>query len=371
MARRLHAACAGLLLWFLPVGFLAAAAPPALHKEQFYQPGPVSGFLFEGRLYTLRVYKRSVDPLEGVVKAGELEFPDLVNSSILHKEPRGPELISLGCGYLDEGGWYRWRVSQRCLWATGSHANRMARYYRIPMGYLGNAGFVPTLTCKLGATPVMALAWEAAESSQPGAREVLRTTCWDFLPAADRKVYLFRAWKGQLLVWRGKQALDRLDLADEEGTGTRWENEVKTEGGDFNYPPLARLRTELSEPFLAHGDASHFFFVTRSGQIHGCARTAIGGRTRVIWQDPRRPVRLLLTDAATDRTFAFAYPDRPSADAPDVYFPLAEKIVPTALKRDANSPAAAETTEDAMRAAARVLIDAGKIARPTRPGEKR
>src|SRR4051812_26698040 len=100
-----------------------AAAPPRPQKELLPQPGPASGFVVGTRLYTMRVYKRSVwkaDP--DSYDVDWFVAPDACHTSLLDREARKPELRvvpRLG----SENCLYRWRISQKCFWCTGGPAS--------------------------------------------------------------------------------------------------------------------------------------------------------------------------------------------------------------------------------------------------------
>src|SRR5262249_9165626 len=82
--------------------------------------------------------------------------------------------------------------------------------------------------------------------------------------------------------------------------------------------------------FLAYRDEKNSYFVTDSGQVHYLPRHGNPRRTALLWGDPDRPVRLLISDTVPRRAFAFAL-RQPWADPrkkPDVCFVLQPKLKP-------------------------------------------
>jgi hypothetical protein len=69
-----------------------------------------------------------------------------------------------------------------------------------------------------------------------------------------------------------------------------------------------------------------YLFVTDSGNVHIARPAAKGPRTiEPVWVDKAHPVVALITDAATQKTYAFTRAADAKPGAKDVYFELAEK----------------------------------------------
>ena len=143
----------------------------------------------------------------------------------------------------------------------------------------------------------------------------------------DGKLYVFVAWKGRLTMWTGKmpKVKGKSVLHHPRIVWDNWK-EVKEERPD----PSAALvvQTGVKETFFSYQDKTHYLFVTESGQVHSLPRKGKPEKTELVWQDKRRPVRLLIEDSATGTTWAFAPRTDPKKDkdVKDVFFPLAHKI---------------------------------------------
>jgi hypothetical protein len=133
------------------------------------------------------------------------------------------------------------------------------------------------------------------------------------------KLFVFLAWKGRLTLWTGRLPKVRKTF-DLDQPPIRWDAEI----------PELKVATEIkNERFFAYQDKRHWYFVTDSGKVHRLARDGEHSATECIWKDTKRPVRMLVEDNATGKTWAFApRKDRSDKKLPDVYFPLAKKIEP-------------------------------------------
>jgi hypothetical protein len=319
------------------------------------------------RLYFCRVH-RYFNSVEGNFNLSWSKGAVLCNAAIVGKEARGPELFPLS--HLPLGpGCYRWRVSGDCVWETGSQVNLWCDYTRVPLKYLGNPNFVPEVVCNQVVDPLWELAHREDRSFGHFVPEPPTAKWpWDFLPERGNRVSVFYVREDEVQVWKGTYSLDHMGVFA-EADQPHWDGEKPgTEKGQMHYPPLFRLKTDLKGSFLTYADDTHFLFVTEGGQIHACPKSGKTRRTEVLWKDSVRPVRLLLGDATTGKTFAFAHRDGPpTKEWPDVYFPLASKVLPISLPRTADSPASATDREEALLAAARLLIKAGRIKAVTTP----
>ncbi len=150
------------------------------------------------------------------------------------------------------------------------------------------------------------------------------------------RLHLFLSWKGKIKAWEGTLP----DVIERRGRGIRWDGGIHSEERLADPPAKCEVDTTVREAFLAYRDAWNFYFVTASGQVHRLPRRGKPDRTSVLWADPDRPVRLVINDAGSGRTFAFAL-RRPGVDPkgkPDVFFLLEPRPEPKATEAPALSP---------------------------------
>src|SRR5690242_5437218 len=103
------------LVPFLSPALLPAAAPPLPEKQVLVLPRPATGCVVGTRLYTCRVYRRSLPMVDNGTEPGEWHvLPQLCNWALMHKEERGPELLCLPRG-VERPSSFRWRVGEGCL----------------------------------------------------------------------------------------------------------------------------------------------------------------------------------------------------------------------------------------------------------------
>lgn len=155
------------------------------------------------------------------------------------------------------------------------------------------------------------------------------------------RLVLFLAWKGQLKAWRATAFLKPTGRVTQ--VRLRWDGWKGLPESAPDPEPGLVLKTDVRGTFQAYLDVTNYYFVTESGQVHTCTRDGKGGRTTPLWDDPDRPVRLVLQDAGSRRVFAFAL-RRPGTarDKPDVFFQLQPKLAPERT----DAPAVSEWSAD-------------------------
>jgi hypothetical protein len=141
---------------------------------------------------------------------------------------------------------------------------------------------------------------------------------FDCLPVSATDLLLFLLHHSQLTIWHGK--------------GKPVPNTTTI---DVEWTKGETIPAGFQEHFRTEGDSENYYFVTRSGRVFASLKPAAGRgrRVEVLWSDTTRPVRTLIADANTGRTFVFApaprveepqpplAPDEPRPD-PSVYFEL-------------------------------------------------
>ncbi len=336
---------------------LWAAAPPLAKREVITLKHPASGHVREGRLYTMRVYKQSVFTPPGVLPVG-FAPPDVVCIPVTAKD--GPEeRFALDSRHVEDDTWFRWRISRGLLWCTGGRPRAASGLSRIRLDILlRNELSVRNAGSGFRQWPVGQIA-ETHGGSEKGLRDVLAAP-WDGLPGRGNTAYCFLAWQGELFLWHGrpKPSEGKREYDDPE----IWDGPGGIARKGMRHAPIIAIKADLKEQFQAHTDGKDFFLVTASGAVHRLTQRGKEWKLEPSWRGAARPVRLLVTDDATGRTFAFAHRAGPlTEELPDIYFPLAGKMTPAAYKRDEASPAKASDSEAALLAGARLLIKKGEI----------
>src|SRR5262249_16692890 len=76
---------------------------------------------------------------------------------------------------------------------------------------------------------------------------------------------------------------------------------------------------------------------TWSGKLYCSPRPGKGERKMsVVWADAESPIRVIITDSATDKAFAFTEPAKDARQGKTVYFELAEKVTPLPYQKKAD-----------------------------------
>jgi hypothetical protein len=157
---------------------------------------------------------------------------------------------------------------------------------------------------------------------------------YDYLPEGVDRVLLFRLTNVRGTVAPEVNGERQITQTRDEETRPVWSLRVfSIEGrydrakGDWVQTPWAveaDIAVKFTEPFFALGKGEDYYFVTASGKVFVARKPARGKRRSMeaVWSDPRRPVRLFLTDADAGRTFLFV--GRGGARRP-AFFELAPK----------------------------------------------
>jgi hypothetical protein len=98
-----------------------------------------------------------------------------------------------------------------------------------------------------------------------------------------------------------------------------------TERADLSFP------TDFREPFQVFGDTDTWYFMALSGKLYVCKKAPRGEarKLELLYDDGDSPIKALITDCATNRTFAFTAPDEPqSGKGKRVYFELSPRPEP-------------------------------------------
>jgi hypothetical protein len=169
----------------------------------------------------------------------------------------------------------------------------------------------------------------------------------DCLPLDAKSMLLVLLWDHKFQAWRAEWK----NLDDEKKAYVEWSDK-----------PVLEIATDLQEPFVLYGKPSRLFFVTRSGALHLCLNADKGGgKTELVWTGDPRPIRVVISDVASGKDFAFA-PAKPGAkDQPSVYFEIAENLDPVAYDPSKLKPAKDEETLKIVVEHARLLVADKKI----------
>ncbi len=219
-----------------------------------------------------------------------------------------------------EGNLVRWRIHAGHLWWTGEEPESPT-FQRVPLIRLfgpeqAEGNFEP-YSWRLD--PLAELTYANMVSPTASATHDAH---YDFVPAGRERMALLVAWRGELQVWRGA-----LNPRPDGRNWVKWDGAIKTAAKDtaalWDFPPSWRARTAVREPFHAFQDRTHLYLVTVSGRLYACPQR--GGPTELLWGDRARPIRALVSDAGTGRTFAFT---GAGVKGGAVYFELAPRPKP-------------------------------------------
>jgi hypothetical protein len=237
---------------------------------------------------------------------------------------------------------YRWRIAQGVFWGTGatveslmhtirrvpvedlplsrepfSREQRSALAKRYP-GYKSGFGFA-LFEWDLG--PMREIYYSRAGYHGLSMPDLNPPMYFDILPVGKTTLLMFVLGGGKMRVWQGSGKWS-------EKTAN-WETEWKRKAEED-------VAAGFLEPFFAYSAGDTYFFVTVSGKLFAAPKPDEGVRdAEAVWRDVRQPIRVVLTDTASQTTFAFTRPDPDEGGKGEsVYFPLANKLRPTAYDPD-------------------------------------
>lgn len=134
---------------------------------------------------------------------------------------------------------------------------------------------------------------------------------YDCLPTAPDSFLLFVLKDMQLIVWQCHQK--------------KWSDK-----------PVETIPIDLAEAFTVYSgpNGSYFFLTASSGKLLHSVRPEKGERKMTtVWGDAQSPIRILITDVASQKSFAFTEPAKDSMQGKSVYFELTEKPEPIKYER--------------------------------------
>jgi hypothetical protein len=142
----------------------------------------------------------------------------------------------------------------------------------------------------------------------------------DVLPTAPDTALVFVVEDNRVRVWQGKSRKATKDETEvyHQAFVVTW-SELKGQG----------FAAGFTEPFQAFGDADNWYFMTASRKLHVSKKPAEGQQRKleVLYHNADFPIRALVTDAASNKTYAFAAPDgRKEGNGGRVYFELTPKL---------------------------------------------
>jgi hypothetical protein len=286
---------------------------------------PLAAYLHGGKLFCLHVQERDGESNQPL-KPMELWHAKLTLKDAFKKEK---ERIHVTTAYerLPD----RWRVSHGYFWWQEDHTSHDAgsvdvvELTRIPLEKVS----IPVADPRRDA-----LQWEWDLPLAPvyyvritADAATKKDVYFDLIPDSKDELNLLVAWRGEIRIWRGgirwrdrdkdPQFKDQKDMP-KRLPGIKWDNAKR---------PDLRVRTDLREGFLAYQDKTHYFFITVSGKLYSCRKRGEDQRTELLWNDPRSPIRAVIHDSASNKTFVFtkALP-RADKEGRDVWFELAPKV---------------------------------------------
>jgi hypothetical protein len=259
-----------------------------------------------------------------------------------------------------EGILYRWRVSNGYFWvlsydSVGPHSG----VHRLPLEKVSitYAEWVRLTNPGLGGLPYMdwsfapfwALAHRQVRSVGLSQSYATQDGHYSVLPGDKDEIYVLFAWRGEIRVWRGvmrfvdPEAANKPTIVWWDQRWIKWDNaiypkvkrkpasDMEKEDAAEDARPVLLVRSDLREAFIAYQDKTHFFFVTVSGKLYACRKLGEKQRTELLWDDARNPIRAVIHDTASEKTFAFTKASGGTDKSKrNVWFELAAKVKPIA-----------------------------------------
>jgi len=142
----------------------------------------------------------------------------------------------------------------------------------------------------------------------------------DFLPIGETRSLCFLVWQNQMRAW--EEEIRHVDVS------TRAKNAAPDVGITFiddeeeNPPrtnPKFSIAADWGEPFVVYGSPPNFLFVTDSGKLYGWHAAGTPAQKLQKHWDAAPPIRALITDYDTGKTWAFAKPDPGTLKGDAVY----------------------------------------------------
>jgi hypothetical protein len=321
----MHRHLIGLLL---ALAMTLALAPTTSAAEAKHVPLAI-GFIHDHSLLALETGERYGDPK--VLFTTKLAVPDRGAPAV--ERYRFAQMVVYTIPY-------RWRISQGVFWGTGAtvesfmHTIRRVPVEDLPLTrepyakdqmsalaerYPGYKGGSDLFNWGLG--PTREIYYSHAGYHGLSLPDLNPPMYFDILPVGKTTLLMFVLGGGKMRVWQGSGKWS-------EKTAN-WETEWKRKAEED-------VAAGFLEPFFAYSAGDTYFFVTVSGKLFAAPKPDEGVRdAEAVWRDVRQPIRVVLTDTASQTTFAFTRPDPDEGGKGEsVYFPLANKLRPTAYDPD-------------------------------------
>ncbi len=177
----------------------------------------------------------------------------------------------------------------------------------------------------------------------------------DSLPTSPSSESTFFLYKGKCEVWDTVRTWPKnFDPNKDTQWNMRWHDH-----------PQEKFDVGFCEPFTVFYKKYVYFFATKSGKLVTVKKSAIFGKWDVVkaWADEDRPITAIITDTATDRSFAFteAKKTKDGAQAKEVYFEFDDKITPVEFDRSKIELMKGEAPLPMLRQLTQVLINDKKL----------
>jgi hypothetical protein len=289
--------------------------------------------------------------------------------------------------YGCDGALCHWRVVHDHFWLVYESVTPVARVHRLPLDkisipiddFIGGRIDMDWIL-----VPLTALANRHVERYPFGGLTppsyATKDGHYDVLPDDKDEIYVFFSWRGEIRVWRGFMRLVDLGAAKKqmvlrgEQPCIKWDNaiypkvegktvaEIEKECAAEDARPVLRVRSDMREAFLAYQDKSHFFFVTVSGKLYACHKRGANQHTELLWNDTRSPIRAVIHDTASQKTFVFTRASqRADKEGHYVFFELAPKIKSFAYDPKTIPEFKPDDPLDTMMEYARILLKSKQI----------
>jgi hypothetical protein len=350
------------------LGSWIMAGDAAIGKEEELPRTPstiIKACVHRGQVYTLLLKQNGKDMLRDIHR----------HTLGLPYSPKGIQSLRIR---------YDWSESLFHIWDDTLFCTRSSLSHQMPLKATRLSNFAtasddpespnPWNTLSLG--PVRLLAITNAKTMSGFSVDLSPTddASSAFTVGADRKLFVFLAWKEKMRLWTGRipKVLPEADSRNQEDI--RWDHWTEKPGRIPNPKPLWQVQTHVEGPFFAYQDKDDYLFVTDKGEVHCLPSKGNSKGTMCLWKDPRRPVRLLVEDTASGTTWAFApRKDPKDKTLDDIFFALAKKIEPIKYDPTRLSPLDRRKPLETALAHARFLVTLQKIdpvGKPSKPRKK-
>jgi len=212
----------------------------------------------------------------------------------------------------DVAGKPAWQVGQWPTWKNTRDQTVFRSFYTVLEAHWEERAKVDPKIAEY----ILRLKGDAGTASQPF--PLPPGAYFDFLPIGESRLLFFLMWQNQIRAWQEEVSDDpdaRQPYFIEETPYSTFEERKK----QWSKNPTYTIPFEGAEPFVVYGTPPHFLFATESGKLYGWHGAGQPSQKVQKHWESAPPIRALITDYDTGKTWAFAKPDRGTPKAAPVY----------------------------------------------------